>query len=87
MQDLKIMQGYLNLCKVLEIPNRISFDWIRKVVGVLPPKEKEIILARYGLDDGKPLTLDEVGQRWNVTRERIRQQEKRGLGRLKGFLT
>ena len=49
----------------------------------LRPREKEIISLRYGLQDGTPRTLEEVGQRFNVTRERIRQIEASTLKKIR----
>lgn len=48
----------------------------------LPPKEKEVIELRFGLRDGASLTLEEVGFRFDVTRERIRQIEAKALRKL-----
>ncbi len=55
---------------------------IRKMVGSLKKREREVICARYGLDDGRGKTLDEVGQMSGVTRERIRQIESKALRKL-----
>ena len=48
----------------------------------LKPREARVLMMRYGLDDGRPKTLEEVGQALGVTRERIRQIESRALRRL-----
>ena len=58
-------------------------DDIMKTLKKLSPREEKIIRLRYGLDDGKPKTLDEVGKIFNLTRERIRQVEERALRKLK----
>ena len=49
----------------------------------LSPREKDVIILRYGLLDDRPLTLEEVGQKFSVTRERIRQIEAKSLRKLK----
>ncbi|MBQ3067300.1 MAG: RNA polymerase sigma factor RpoD [Clostridia bacterium] len=49
----------------------------------LTPREEKVIRLRYGLDDGKPRTLEEVGKEFNVTRERIRQIEAKALRKLR----
>ena len=49
----------------------------------LNPREREVIILRFGLETGHPLTLEEVGKRFNVTRERIRQIETAALTKLR----
>ena len=49
----------------------------------LSPREREVIILRFGLETGHPLTLEEVGRRFNVTRERIRQIETAALRKLR----
>lgn len=58
-----------------ESSRRILTDKIREVLDELSPKEKKILEMRYGLLDGVQHTLEEVGQEFGVTRERIRQIE------------
>ncbi len=53
------------------------------VLGTLTTRERRVLELRYGLADGKPLTLEEVGQKFGVTRERIRQIEAKTLVKLK----
>ena len=59
---------------------RIEFN---RVLSTLTPREEKVIRLRYGLDDGKQKTLEEVGQIFNVTRERIRQIEAKALRKLR----
>ncbi len=49
----------------------------------LTPREEKVLRLRYGIDDGKPRTLEEVGKEFNVTRERIRQIEAKALRKLR----
>lgn len=56
---------------------------IRKVIRSLNDKEAEIIIRRFGIANGVPQTLEEVGKEFNVTRERIRQLEKKALRKLR----
>jgi len=56
---------------------------IDEVLQTLPIKEREILKLRYGLDDGNAYTLEEVGNMYNVTRERIRQIETKAVEKLK----
>jgi RNA polymerase primary sigma factor len=54
------------------------------VLDSLTPRESKVLKLRYGLDDGRPRTLEEVGKAFNVTRERIRQIEAKALKRIRG---
>ncbi|KAF6002552.1 hypothetical protein F1559_004144 [Cyanidiococcus yangmingshanensis] len=56
---------------------------IEKVLHCLSTREREVIRMRFGLTDGRPRTLEEVGSRFNVTRERIRQIESKALKKLR----
>ena len=58
-------------------------EQISEVLTTLPPREQEVLRMRFGLDDGYPLTLEEVGLYFDVTRERIRQIEAKALRRLR----
>jgi RNA polymerase primary sigma factor len=55
---------------------------VQRVLGVLPQREREVIELRYGLNGQRPLTLEEVGEAFGVTRERIRQIENNTLKKL-----
>ena len=54
-----------------------------KVLKTLTPREEEVLRMRFGLDDGHPRTLEDVGDRFGVTRERIRQIEAKALRKLR----
>lgn len=54
-----------------------------KVLDTLTPREEKVLRLRYGIDDGRPRTLEEVGKEFNVTRERIRQIEAKALRKLR----
>ena len=56
---------------------------ISTVMSTLDEKEQEILSLRFGLDGGKPQTLDEIGKSYNLTKERIRQIEARALKKLR----
>ena len=56
---------------------------IREVLGTLSERERKVILLRFGLEDGHPHTLEEVGKEFKVTRERIRQIESKTLAKLR----
>jgi RNA polymerase primary sigma factor len=55
---------------------------IEVALGELDQREREIIRMRYGLDDGEPCTLEKIGRKLSVTRERVRQMEQRALRKL-----
>ncbi|PIG94447.1 RNA polymerase sigma factor RpoD [Gloeocapsopsis sp. IPPAS B-1203] len=56
---------------------------LEKVLDSLSPRERDVLRLRYGLDDGRMKTLEEIGQIFNVTRERIRQIEAKALRKLR----
>ncbi|MFG3494002.1 RNA polymerase sigma factor [Streptomyces sp. NPDC047928] len=53
------------------------------VLSTLGERERKVVQLRYGLDDGRPRTLEEIGRLFGVTRERIRQIESKTLGKLR----
>jgi RNA polymerase primary sigma factor len=61
---------------------RIRNENVCRALSVLPRREREVIEMRFGLTGGRPKTLEEVGQAFNVTRERIRQIENHTLKKL-----
>ena len=58
-------------------------EQIEDVFSCLTDREQQVLVLRFGLKDGKPRTLEEVGQHFNVTRERIRQIEGKALTKLR----
>ena len=56
---------------------------LEDVLETLTPREEKVLRLRFGLDDGRPRTLEEVGQVFSVTRERIRQIEAKALRKLR----
>ena len=58
-------------------------EQIQKALSTLTDRERRVLELRYGLDDGRPRTLEEVGQEFGVTRERIRQIEAKALRKLR----
>jgi RNA polymerase primary sigma factor len=58
-------------------------DHLRQVLTTLTEREAGVIRLRYGLSDGRPRTLDEIGQVYGVTRERIRQIESKTMSKLR----
>jgi RNA polymerase primary sigma factor len=56
---------------------------VEEVLETLPPRESRILRLRFGLEDGRYYTLEEVGEKFGLTRERIRQIESKALRRLR----
>jgi len=59
-------------------------EMIKELIGYLTPREEQVIRLRYGFD-GEPLTLDQIGQKLKLTRERVRQIETQALIRLRYY--
>ena len=66
----------------LEVENNIFRDEIDQIVDGLKPREQQVIRERYGFNDGREKTLEEVGSMLGVTRERVRQIESKALKKL-----
>ena len=58
-------------------------EQLSEVLGTLTPREERVLRLRFGLEDGRSRTLEEVGEKFNVTRERIRQIEAKALRKLR----
>lgn len=74
----------------VELPNPLDYtinekykEEIDTVLKTLTPREEQVLRLRFGLTDGKPHTLEEVGKEFGVTRERIRQIESKAIRRLR----
>lgn len=69
-------------------PDKITYDMLLReeldeMLDTIPKREKRILELRFGLLDGRTRTLNEIGQDYNLSRERIRQIEKRALQRMR----
>lgn len=58
-------------------------DYLNEVLDTLSDRERKVLIMRFGLDDGKPKTLEDVGKEFSVTRERIRQIEAKAIRKLR----
>ena len=58
-------------------------EQLEEVLSTLTPREEQVLRMRFGLTDGKPHTLEEVGKEFDVTRDRIRQIESKALRKLR----
>jgi RNA polymerase primary sigma factor len=65
-----------------ELEVSLREDLLGRALAELPEREREVLEARYGLGDHEPETLQQVGRRLGVTRERVRQIERQALDRL-----
>ena len=73
-------------------PEQVLFDEQEKtrlhaLLDAISEREAEVLRMRYGIDEQKPMTLEQIGARLNLTRERIRQIENEALDKLHGILT
>ena len=69
-------------------PGDVTWNLIRReeidgILGRLTSRERDVVRLRFGLDDGRARTLEEVGSALNVTRERVRQIELRAMKKLR----
>ena len=64
------------------LEKKIQIDMIKDLLSHLDERERKIVRMRYGLDNGEPMTLKEIGQRIKLSRERVRQIENDALARL-----
>ena len=74
--------------EITPLPSQTAYEnmlreRVEKVLATLSPREARIIRLRFGLENGHPYTLEEVGQKFGLTRERIRQIEGKALRRLR----
>ncbi|RCV50251.1 RNA polymerase sigma factor [Marinitenerispora sediminis] len=65
------------------VDRQLMADQLRRALDDLEPREATIMSLRFGLMDGRPRTLDEIGKHLGLTRERIRQLEKQSLSKLR----
>jgi RNA polymerase primary sigma factor len=68
------------------LENIERFEKVSSWLEGLNEQEKRVIVLRYGLDDGNPQTLQAIGKRFSLTRERVRQIESKALAKLRGII-
>ena len=71
------------LCIGLPFYPSLAILALDEVLDTLTEREQKVLRLRFGLEDGRPRTLEEVGKEFNVTRERIRQIEAKALRKLR----
>ncbi len=65
------------------VVSRLLHEDLRRVLSTLEDREQNVIRMRYGLDDGQPRTLDQIGRRFGLSRERVRQIEREVMAKLR----
>ena len=74
----------LTLANAILVPRLVKGSYLQKVIRyTLTPREEKVLRLRFGIEDGRTRTLEEVGKEFNVTRERIRQIEAKALRKLR----
>jgi len=66
-----------------ETSRQLLREQMKDILDSLSPRERHVLKLRFGLDDGQSRTLEEVGQKFGVTRERVRQIEAKALRKLR----
>ena len=66
-----------------QVSKTLLREQLDKVLHTLTPREESVLKLRFGLEDGRPRTLEEVGKVFDITRERIRQIEAKALRKLR----
>jgi RNA polymerase primary sigma factor len=79
----RVMQARRAARHPVSLAQALLRDTVHNVLGSLSQRESRIIALRFGLDDGRQRTLEEVGREFGVTRERIRQIEAKALRKLR----
>ncbi|MBK7477785.1 MAG: RNA polymerase sigma factor RpoD/SigA [Haliscomenobacter sp.] len=80
---LDIIPGEENMIPDAQLMEQSLKDEVRQGLSILSTREVEVLSAYYGLDGQKPLTLEEIGEMYNLTRERVRQIKERAIRRLR----
>jgi len=83
--NVPVMPGTRSRIRPVACPNRVFLlqEQLHSVLGTLSEREAGVVSMRFGLTDGQPKTLDEIGKVYGVTRERIRQIESRTMSKLR----
>jgi len=66
-----------------DVDSKLLKETINKLLDTLKKREKEVLRMRFGLDGGDGMTLEQIGKEYNITRERIRQIEKKAIKKLR----
>ncbi|MCL6646939.1 MAG: RNA polymerase sigma factor RpoD [Chloroflexi bacterium] len=86
-EDESHLGDFIEDSAVVAPPEAVTFQLLKEQVDgalkTLPPRERKVLRLRFGLEDGRSRTLEEVGREFGVTRERIRQIEAKALRKLR----
>ncbi|MBU0485253.1 MAG: sigma-70 family RNA polymerase sigma factor [Proteobacteria bacterium] len=77
------LENHESISPYESVKNRELSDRVTGILSTLSPREEKIIRLRFGIGENAEYTLEEIGKRFNVSRERIRQIEKKALNRLR----
>lgn len=80
---LDVISSEDNMSPDNELMEQSLRDEVQQGLSILSPREVEVLSAYYGLNGYKPLTLEEIGELYNLTRERVRQIKERAIRRLR----
>ncbi len=80
---LDVISGEENMIPDAQLMEQSLKEEVRQGLSILSTREVEVLSAYYGLDGQKPLTLEEIGEMYNLTRERVRQIKERAIRRLR----
>lgn len=69
-----------------QIDNELQWEEVMKLLDNLKEREKQILILRFGLDDNIPRTLEEIGEKFGLTRERVRQIEAESISKLRKII-
>jgi len=81
--DREVLEDTSIIPPDVQMEIRVRNEQVLKLLGSLGEREREILRWRFGFEDGKPHTLEEIGEQVGLTRERVRQLQQKGLSRLK----
>ena len=80
--DLMINENAINTDEQLVVKDSLNTE-IKRTLDSLTPRQKEVIVSFFGLGIDHPLSLEDIGERYNLTRERVRQIKDKALGKLR----
>ncbi|HRD80444.1 MAG TPA: RNA polymerase sigma factor RpoD/SigA [Saprospiraceae bacterium] len=80
---LDMIRGDENMSPDVELMEESLREEVQQGLSILSPREVEVLSAYYGLNGSKPLNLEEIGELYNLTRERVRQIKERAIRRLR----
>jgi len=85
-QLVDLLADISSISPIEQVDQELQWEEIMKLLDNLKEKEKETLILRFGLDDGIPRTLEEIGNQFGLTRERIRQIEAEAIAKLRKII-